>query len=216
MLCSIIGRDPFLSSINSQLAASREPLTGSAAGQLASKGRADPSLAAEMQLWSVRWQDIQLEQPVGRGSFGWVRRLLAACAAQPRQPRMQAHPCPLCGFPLPVPRPQRAACWSGTARKGCPPWPGSSTPMCALSLFLPFRAASWLFLLLLQVYRAVYQETPVAAKILINSGEAAARADVGCASCPLQLRPVKSPGPSGCPPLQRAWCTAPASRCQLK
>jgi hypothetical protein len=25
-----------------------------------------------MQRWEVRWEDIQLERQVGRGSFGWV------------------------------------------------------------------------------------------------------------------------------------------------
>jgi hypothetical protein len=30
-------------------------------------------LHADVQQWAVQWNDIQIDRPIGRGSFGWVR-----------------------------------------------------------------------------------------------------------------------------------------------
>lgn len=110
------GIDPLLASISARLAASRlsqsaQPSVGCAAGgstgagsapgslgaatsagEAAVSARAASAVAVEMEHWAVKWEELHLEQPCGRGSFGWVRaradrhalplsRLQATCGA---------------------------------------------------------------------------------------------------------------------------------------
>ena len=69
--------DPVLSHIASHLL-SRQQLGSAAAaaaggsGALGSPMGGSGSLLAEVQQWEVRWEDIQLEGAIGRGSFGKV------------------------------------------------------------------------------------------------------------------------------------------------
>ena len=73
------GSDPVLSYIAAQLAATGSQAARSGASSRPELGTAPTSASAassslplEMQRWEVRWEDIQLERQVGRGSFGWV------------------------------------------------------------------------------------------------------------------------------------------------
>lgn len=92
------GIDPLLASISARLAASRlsqsaQPSVGCAAGgstgagsapgslgaatsagEAAVSARAASAVAVEMEHWAVKWEELHLEQPCGRGSFGWVYR----------------------------------------------------------------------------------------------------------------------------------------------
>lgn len=59
--------DPLLSFIASSLAAKqRQPAPPAAAGA------GQPPLPAEMERWTVQWEGLALERPIGRGSFGVV------------------------------------------------------------------------------------------------------------------------------------------------
>lgn len=61
----LMAADPLLSAISTGLAAARRAVPEAQGGSEVS--------AAELREWMVRWEDLQLERPLGRGSFGKVR-----------------------------------------------------------------------------------------------------------------------------------------------
>lgn len=76
--------DPVLSYIASSLATIK-PYQRSVTG--GSDYSASSGLPDDMSQWLVEWDEIRLEHPIGKGSFGWVR---------PRRPLARGATGPVC------------------------------------------------------------------------------------------------------------------------
>ena len=69
--------DPMLSYISSYLASHPRPHSsslGSTGGSSATEHSGSVELATNMRSLLVAWEDLEIEKPIGRGSFGTVRR----------------------------------------------------------------------------------------------------------------------------------------------
>lgn len=63
-----------LSHVETALASRRsEQSVERTTGQAGAGGNVLPALASAVRVWEVQWEDIAIERPIGRGSFGWVR-----------------------------------------------------------------------------------------------------------------------------------------------
>lgn len=95
-ISSYLASRPRTPSLSPSPARAPEPASGGSGGA----GSGAVALRGEEQMWEVRWEDLEVERAIGRGSFGWVYvarwNQIQVVSVAWRQAGWQAAPCCVC------------------------------------------------------------------------------------------------------------------------